>query len=147
MLKVLPYKPGSASANSIVATLEGAAIIKRQRTPMKGKKWLLNWGHSAIAFDTARSIVLNRPEAVANASNKLTAFAKMAAAGVNIPEFTHDLEIAKGWINEDRIVLCRKLLRANSGRGIVVAKTLEELVTAPLYVKYIRKEKEYRLHV
>ena len=39
------------------------------------------------------------------------------------------------------------MLRANSGRGIVVAKAAAEVVQAPLYTKYIRKEKEYRLHV
>ena len=43
-------------------------------------------------------------------------------------------------------VLCRTLLRANSGRGIVVAKKPEELVDAPLYTRYTPKTKEFRVH-
>jgi D-alanine-D-alanine ligase-like ATP-grasp enzyme len=71
----------------------------------------------------------------------------MKGAGINVPDFTTDINDAKRWIAEDKIVFCRTLLRANSGRGIVIAKVVAELVRAPLYVKYIRKEKEYRLHV
>lgn len=147
-LKVLPYKPGSKSAKDIVRSLSPLAIIKKQRTPVYGrKKVVLNWGHSSPQFSLSGVTVLNKPEAVSRASNKLTALVKMKEAGVRVPEFTSDIEAAKEWIEDERIVLCRKLLRANSGRGIVIAKTLEELVPAPLYVKYIRKEKEYRLHV
>lgn len=147
-LRVLPYKPGSRSARDLVTQLSPRAIMKKQRTPVTGrKKLLLNWGHSSPLFSLTGVTVLNKPEAVARASNKLSAFRAMQAAGVRIPEFTHDINVAKGWIGNERIVLCRTLLRANSGRGIVVAKTEAELVSAPLYVKYIRKEKEFRLHV
>lgn len=147
-LRVLPYKSFSKSAKEIVRALAPNAILKKQRTPLVGrKKVLLNWGHSSPEFNTNGAIILNKPEAVSKASNKLTAFRIMKEAGVRVPEFTNDIEVARQWIEDERIVLCRKLLRANSGRGIVVAKTLEELVDAPLYVKYIRKEKEYRLHV
>lgn len=147
-LRVLPYKAGSKSARDLVNQLSPRAIIKKQRTPVKGRrKVLLNWGHSNPAFSLMGVTVLNAPEAVARASNKLTAFRILAAAGVRIPEFTNDINVAKGWIEDERIVLCRTLLRANSGRGIHVAKTEADLISAPLYVKYIRKEKEYRLHV
>ena len=37
--------------------------------------------------------------------------------------------------------------QAHSGQGIVVAKQHEDLVDAPLYTKYIRKKKEFRVHV
>jgi hypothetical protein len=147
-LKVLPYKSGSKSAKEIVRSLSPLAIMKKQTTPVVGRsKVLLNWGHSSPSFSLSGVTVLNKPNAVSTASNKLTALTAMKAAGVRVPEFTNDVELAKSWIEDERIVLCRKLLRANSGRGIVVAKTVEELVSAPLYVKYIRKEKEYRLHV
>jgi len=111
------------------------------------KKVLLNWGHSSPQFSLTGVKVLNKPEAVSKASNKLTAFQIMKAAGVNVPDFTTDINVAKEWIEDERIVFCRTLLKANSGRGIVIAKQASELVTAPLYVKYIRKEKEYRIHV
>jgi glutathione synthase/RimK-type ligase-like ATP-grasp enzyme len=147
-LRVLPYKAGSKSARELVNQLSPKAIMKKQRTPVKGrKKLLLNWGHSNPAFSLTGVTVLNAPSAVAIASNKLSAFRVLQSAGVRIPEFTNDINVAKGWIEDERIVLCRTLLRANSGRGIFVAKTTDQLVSAPMYVKYIRKEKEYRLHV
>lgn len=147
-LRVLPYKSYSESARAIVQALSPIAIMKKQTTPVYGrKKTVLNWGHSSPRFSLTGVTVLNKPEAVAKASNKLTALKVMKEAGVNVPEFTNDINVAKEWIEDERIVLCRTLLRANSGRGIVVAKTVTDLVAAPLYVKYIRKEREYRLHV
>lgn len=147
-LRILPYKSGSESARALVNSLRPGAIMKKQNTPMMGrKKVLMNWGHSSPRFNLTGVTVLNKPEAVAKASNKLQALQIMKAAGVNVPEFSNNRDDAKRWIEEGRIVLCRTLLRANSGRGIVIAKEVDELVNAPLYVKYIRKEKEYRLHV
>lgn len=146
-LKVLPYKAGSQSARELVRSLSPKAVMKRQTTPLRGKKVMLNWGHSNPLFNTVGVTVLNLPNAVAVASNKLKALVKMKAEGINVPDFTTDITVARTWIEEERIVLCRTLLRANSGKGIVVAKEVDDLVTAPLYVKYVRKEKEYRLHV
>lgn len=146
-LKVLPYKAGSQSARELVRSLSPKAVMKRQTTPLVGKKIVLNWGHSNPLFNTTGATILNSPSAVAVASNKLKALVKMKAEGVNVPDFTTDINVARTWIEEERIVLCRTLLRANSGKGIVIAKELDDLVSAPLYVKYVRKEKEYRLHV
>lgn len=147
-LKVLPYKPGSKSARAIVDSLSPLAIMKKQNTPVYGrKKVLLNWGNSSPMFSIDGVTILNKPDAVSNASDKLKALRIMLEAGVSVPEFTTDINVAKTWIEDERMVLCRTLLRANSGRGIVIVKDVNELVAAPLYVKYIRKEKEYRLHV
>lgn len=147
-VRILPYKGFSESAKALVQALRNKAILKSQTTPVKGrKKVLLNWGHSAPRFALTGVTVLNQPQAVANASNKLTALQMMKEAEVNVPDFTTNRTDAETWIDEERIVLCRTLLRANSGRGIVIAKEVDQLVAAPLYVKYIRKEKEYRLHV
>lgn len=44
-------------------------------------------------------------------------------------------------------VVCRTLLRGHSGRGIVIADDVSELVQAPLYTQYIKKQSEYRVHV
>lgn len=147
-LRVLPYKPGSKSAREVVNSLAPNAIMKKQSTPVYGRtKVLLNWGHSSPRFSTHGVTVLNKPQAVAIASDKLKALQVMKAAGVSVPDFTTDISVARQWIEDERMVLCRKLLRSNSGKGIVVAKEVDELVSSPLYVKYVRKEKEYRLHV
>lgn len=147
-LKVLPYKAFSESAKAIVASLNPKAVLKRLNSPLKGKKILLNWGNSSPAFNLSGVTVLNKPVAVQIASNKLLALSAMEAAGVSIPEYTTDINVARTWIQDDeRFVVCRKLLRANSGRGIVLAKSTDQLVSAPLYTKYVRKGVEYRLHV
>jgi len=44
-------------------------------------------------------------------------------------------------------VYCRTLSRASQGRGIVVAKTRDELVNAPLYTRGIECKREYRIHM
>jgi ribosomal protein S17 len=147
-IKVLPYKVGSKSARELVNSLNPLAIMKKQYTPLVGRsKVVLNWGNSSPRFNLGGAIVLNKPDAVANASNKLTAFKYMKDGLVNIPEFTNDIEVAKQWIIAGSMVLCRTLLNSNSGKGIVIAKESADLVSAPLYVKYIKKEKEYRVHV
>jgi glutathione synthase/RimK-type ligase-like ATP-grasp enzyme len=146
-VKVLPYTRGSKSAKAIVQSLNPRAILKKETTPLKGKKTLINWGKSSIQFSTVGATILNKPEAVRIASNKLSALTVMKDAGIKVCDFTTDIEQAKEWIENDRWVLCRTLLRSNSGKGIVIAKELEQLVTAPLYTKYIRKSKEYRVHV
>ena len=43
--------------------------------------------------------------------------------------------------------MCRTKLTGHSGEGIVIATQADELVDAPLYVKYIPKKDEYRVHV
>jgi D-alanine-D-alanine ligase-like ATP-grasp enzyme len=43
--------------------------------------------------------------------------------------------------------MCRTLLQANSGKGIVVAEKAADVVRAPLYTKYVKKKDEYRIHV
>jgi len=147
-IRVLPYKPGSKSAREVVNSLAPKAIMKKQTTPVYGRrKLLINWGHSNPQFSLFGVTVLNRPEAVTVACNKLKALTKMSELGVSVPEFTTDINTAREWIEDEHIVLCRTLLRSNSGKGIVIARESSELVPAPLYVKYVRKEKEYRLHV
>jgi glutathione synthase/RimK-type ligase-like ATP-grasp enzyme len=149
-VRVLPYKGYSESAKELVRALGPKAILKSQRTPIHAqvrKKVMVNWGNSSPAFSLTGVTVLNKPQAVANASNKLTALRIMKEAQVNVPDFSVNRSDAETWIDEERIVLCRTLLRANSGRGITIAKEVDQLIDAPLYVKYIRKEKEYRLHV
>jgi len=75
---------------------------------------------------------------------QLTAFANN---DVNCPDFTRDISVAREWIAGGASVMCRTLLRASEGRGIVVADTVEQLVPAGLYTKYVKKKQEFRVHV
>jgi glutathione synthase/RimK-type ligase-like ATP-grasp enzyme len=61
-----------------------------------------------------------------------------------IPEYWTDKESIP---SEAYPVLCRTILTGHSGAGIHWADTPDDLVDAPLYVKYVKKSEEYRVHV
>src|SRR5690606_11027529 len=60
---------------------------------------------------------------------------------------TGERGVAEEWCREGCIVVCRQRLSTHSGEGIVIAARPEELVDASLYVSYIKKKKEFRVHV
>jgi glutathione synthase/RimK-type ligase-like ATP-grasp enzyme len=66
---------------------------------------------------------------------------------VPCPDFTTSLESAQEWVREGSSVVCRTLTRGSGGQGIIIANSVEELVSAPLYTRYIKKREEYRVHV
>lgn len=62
-------------------------------------------------------------------------------------DFTTSHEEACAWIEDGHTVLARRLTRASEGKGIVIAETTEALPMAPVYTKYLKKKKEFRVHV
>jgi glutathione synthase/RimK-type ligase-like ATP-grasp enzyme len=81
-----------------------------------------------------------------NGTDKLTQMQQFLESGVATPEFTSDPMVARSWLPEGA-VMCRTVLLGSQGRGIVVAENEEALVPAPLYTKYFKKKKEFRVHV
>lgn len=63
---------------------------------------------------------------------------------MSIPEWTTSIDVARAW---NSVVVSRHLLRSSEGRGITIADTPDAIQNAPLYVKYIKKLGEYRVHV
>jgi len=116
-------------------------------------KVVINWGCSELPERFSRCIVVNKPESVSIASNKLSFFntaslrASQGLTAPRVPEHTESLEEALGWVSEGNTVFARTLLRANSGRGIQVMRNLDDRFVAPLYTKYVKKNSEYRVHV
>jgi hypothetical protein len=110
-------------------------------------KKIINFGCSNIPWLLPEHVVINNPEAIHAACDKLLTF-KLLANEVPVPTFNEDKEIAASWFDkEGTIVFCRTLINASQGRGIIVARSKEELVNAPLYTLYIPKKEEYRVHV
>ena len=117
--------------------------------------FIINWGtgsvprwykkFTALGMSVNKNF-LNHPNKTKTASNKLTAFRKMEAGNVSIPEFTTSKKEATKWAKEC-VVVARKLLSGHSGAGIEILTDGSKMVNAPLYVKYIKKKAEYRLHV
>lgn len=146
-MKLLPYKAGSASAKSLAEAL-GIRRVRQEGASLNLRgDFLINWGCSSITREFRNARLLNTPEAVGRAINKLTAFELMDEADVNIPDITTERADANQWIADGKIVVCREKLSSYGGAGIVIAETLEQVVDAPLYTQYIPKEQEYRIHV
>lgn len=134
-LVVRPYSMRSKSAKA----LANALGCQRLQQPV-GNVAVVNWGSGGYQG-------LNKPDAVSRAVNKVATLSWLKSAGVRTPDWTTDPREAKQWLREGATVMCRTKLNGHSGQGIVVAKTILDLVDAPLYTKYVNKEKEYRVHV
>ncbi len=154
-LVILPYKQGSQSAKRLAQALTASLGLKVRRVRPDGlyrpklRSVVLNYGSSFSPswMVDGRGRVLNHPRACTIAGNKLTAFNAFKAANLSIPEFTTERSVAEEWIKNGETVVCRTVLNGHSGRGIVLSQSVEQLVHAPLYVKYKKKKKEFRVHV
>jgi len=67
----------------------------------------------------------------------------------NIPalEFTLHTEVANQWMAEGACVIGRKLINASCGHGIVVFNPNDGITPCPVYTKYKKKKREFRVHV
>jgi hypothetical protein len=62
-------------------------------------------------------------------------------------EFTTWDEVALEWLNDGNVVFGRKYLNASCGKGIVVMETPADMQMCPVYTKYKKKKREFRVHV
>lgn len=128
-LVVVPNNMGSRSAKALAAVLSEKVDHKVFRV-------------------TADRVGRRIPFVLRKGTDKLTQFQLFKEHNVNSPDYTTDSAVAGDWIRSDgATVVCRQLLHGSEGRGIVVATTEAELVPAPLYTKYVKKKKEFRVHV
>jgi len=141
-VKIYPYKQGSKSAHTLSRALRGRVLyLQGSRYRPRRRDTIINWGSSAQANYPN---MINNPYNVRIAADKLESFVCLSNRGVQIPPF---------WTNRDDIpdeafpVVCRTILNGHSGAGIVIADTRDDLVNAPLYVKYMKKRDEYRIHI
>lgn len=162
-----PYRLYSASAKAIQKALQeqGITCIRvRQDGNYKPRNndLIINWGnsHNPIWIDKlvdimgpmADGVWLNRLWSTTQATNKLNTFNILKEAGVSIPEYTTDIQTAIKWQYTDKInVIGRHLLTGHSGDGIVLFEPESEFNPEDdpcrLYVKYIKKKAEYRVHI
>ncbi len=144
------HNPHSEGAKVLAEAL-GIKRIKHGKSKFRGSqlKRVINWGSSKLPDQVAACQVLNKPEAIRNASNKLKSFELFQEAGVSIPPFFTTKEQASEYLREGRecSIVCRTVLSGHSGVGIVIASSEADLVYAPLYTAYVKKQEEYRYHV
>lgn len=149
--KMLAYKNGSESARTLRDAL-GIKMLKKVGSKWTGKvgDTIINWGSSVPFAGKGEAVYINSPEAVAKAANKLRTqecfAADIGASKYRIPHMTSKA-LAQTAIEHGSTVVCRTKLTGNSGDGIVIATKVDELVDAPLYTIYKKKQQEYRVHV
>jgi glutathione synthase/RimK-type ligase-like ATP-grasp enzyme len=147
ILKTLlyPYNPASKSAKTL-ALLLGVKRMRHAGSKVKlNRVQVINWGSST---PPAAAKVINRESIVA--SNKLATFMILQTSPLvnNIPEWTTYPAIAKEWLTKGKRVFARTILNGHSGNGIINVKGKDGILPdAPLYVEYVPKSAEYRVHV
>lgn len=162
---IYPYRTYSSSARNLKAALQDvrAKIVRPDgRYRPYRSHLIINWGNSNVPSWPRTGIggshfwvldehrLLNHFEPVQTASNKLQAFQRFRDAGVQTPEWTAQREVAAQWMATNDIIILRHQLTGHSGAGIELLTPPHEGGTfpaAPLYVKYKKKKKEFRVHV
>jgi hypothetical protein len=129
--RVVPYKPGSNSAKLLATALKESLGYHVFRGPAKPKRININWGCEGG---------INPAEAIKKAQNKLRTFEALKDTDVLIPWFTTNKTEAA---ESGKDIVVRKLLNSHSGKGIEEFNNQD----APLYVEYVKKIAEFRVHV
>jgi glutathione synthase/RimK-type ligase-like ATP-grasp enzyme len=147
-VRILPYRMTSENG-ALAERLNALRVYPDRNYRPRESDLLVVWGYSGpVRFNLdIPAKVLNPPAVIARKKDKRDAFALMESASVRIPTVTADKETAKAWTAQRRIVLCRTSVAAQGGSGIHIARTPAEVIDAPLYVLYLKKEHEYRVHV
>lgn len=136
-----PSRP-SESAQVLRTALGDHARLSRTEKIPNQYKHVINWGNPGLQCNR-QDIFLNKPEKVRDAIDKLVSFRNMQAAGVRVPHF----QTEKPSLTKGEIWMARANLRGSGGVGISVVRHGDIVPDAPLYVRYIPKVKEYRVHV
>lgn len=142
--RVIPYKPGSRSAKALADALGGRRLRLEGSnfTPQDGDI-IINWGKANFVLNSWGEFTLNNPTAVALVGNKLQFFQHMQEK-----EYVPNFWTTQTDIPDDAFpVVCRRVLSGHSGAGIHIAGARSALVDCQLFVQYVKKKHEYRVHV
>lgn len=161
-IKIYPYNQASVSASLLSShmTADGRVgkvpRLRREGSTYKGNKnhTVINWGSSvALPTNFTKGRVINSPEAVSRAANKLTFLQVCSTLGDESPRTpswtTNKGEVAQ-WLSDGRTAFARTVLNGNSGEGIVDVISTEVLDSVPdgtLFTQYVPKKLEWRIHV
>jgi len=128
-LRIVPYRPKSKSAKDLAIALTGKLGYKVWRGPAK-------YGH--------RNLLWGKPGHPA--TNKIATFEILEKGSVNHVPYTTSSEVAQGWQKEGYTVFARTA-GGQGGNNITVVLPDETLPERELYTQYVKKKKEFRVHV
>lgn len=146
MFKVLPYRQGSKGAKDLAEGLGGRVLLLRgSRYRYNPRDTVINWGNTDDRNPLLQHAL--NGAGIRDVSNKREFFRLVHRLDPGlVPEFWEDSrEIPDDAFRNG--VVCRTVLAGHSGEGIVIANGRDELVQAPLYTQYKKKQDEYRIHV
>lgn len=139
--------------------IPGSKVINPYKEKFKWQGGLvINWGTRPDASSLAgcTNYILNTPDAVNRATNKLRTFVNLMEHHVPTLEWTDKLKFAKEWLTEGRSVFGRRLLEGSNGDGIILAVAKDFLANGVLpsdfenchlWTRNYPKDKEVRIHV
>lgn len=145
------YNEHSESAKALSQAM-GIKRIKHENSRFKPRedKVVINWGATQIPEDiTDTCDIINNPGIVRICSNKLSLFQFVENQVGLVPDWTTDIDVVRGWFDDHKSlkVVERHKLSSHSGEGIRIVDQKELITVAPLYVKYIPKRDEFRVHM
>lgn len=146
--KVYPYKQGSQSAKALAGALNGKVLkLIGSKYVRRPNDIVINWGSSGVPDNLG--VVLNPSVTIQTCTDKRNFFiwAKAECDEVIPNYWTNKSDIPSSVFNMDGMVVARTVLAGHSGAGISIARSMEEVVDAPLYTLYVKKKDEYRIHV
>lgn len=127
----------------------GIRRIRRRPTSLfkpTPSKTVINWGCSELPGSFKVCRIINKPHSVRATSNKMLTFNILSSRKVRVPQYTELKAVALTMLQDGRVVLARTKLNGHGGEGIVIVERPEDLVDAPLYVAYVKKQDEFRVH-
>lgn len=151
-LFVYPYKASSLSAIAMSDALDCFRINRdgNSRFAYGANKAIINWGWGdTLPAEVGRCTVINKPEACANAIDKISSFKCFIRDRVKCPDYTTDKATAQQWLNQGSKVYCRQTASGSDGAGLVVVQPTagSTVPSARLYTKGLPIRHEYRVHV
>lgn len=141
-----PYKLGSRSVNLLRDALPAHKVRPDGQYRYREGDVVINWGNSTVPTwltEEAMDGMLNLPQLVGVASNKLRCLQHLESDGVPTVPFTTDPVVASEW----PLVYARHILQGHSGEGIELVHEGTQVPVAPLYTKGLQNNGEYRVHV
>lgn len=150
---IYSWNPLSKGARSLAAA-SGFRRVRHHRSRFKGHpgKLLVNWGASSFPSpEMAKCAVVNHPSYVRVASDKRKTFELLRMKRYPfLPWFCVDFNEAVAWLelHPKRSIVARMILNGHGGQGIEITSHPEALPrNAGMYVEYVAKKEEYRIHV
>jgi len=129
--RIYPYKVGTASVQKLKSELDALIIrTENSRYRFSPEHIIINWGNSrrpSWMTEEIDDFILNKPEAVAVAANKLRTLQLLTESGVPTIPWTTMKSDAEFWANTANKVYARHVLDGHSGEGIEVIQANENL--------------------